>query len=297
MTKLKTQPAAGEAQLTERLRRHVQVLAGEIGNRNLYAAANLAEAARYVEGHLMQAGYTVESQPYQAEGQTVRNLIVTKPGTDPSLDPLLIGAHYDTAGNPGADDNASGTAALLELARWAGEHAFARTLTFVAFTNEEPPFFQTELMGSRVYARAAKARGKRIRAALILESIGYYTDAPNSQRYPPFYGLFYPNRGNFLGVVSNLRYRRLAGEVARAFKRRSRLPIESVAAPDFIPGVTWSDHWSFWKEGYQAVMLTDTAFLRNPNYHMDSDTPDTLDYAKLAAVVEGLRGVMEEFAH
>lgn len=288
-------PAADPA-LAERLTRHVRALSEEIGNRDLYELEKLEQAARYIETQLTEAGYQVESQPYRVEGKPVRNLIAAKPGTRAPSEVVIVGAHYDTCANPGADDNASGVAGLIELARLLRDAETNRTVKLIAFTNEEPMFFQTEAMGSRVYAKAARARGEDIRAVLVLEMIGYYSDRPHSQQYPPLFGLFYPNRGNFLGVVSNLKYGPLAKQVARAFTRHSAFPIESVAAPEWVQGIGWSDHSSFWHEGYPAVMLTDTAFLRNPHYHQATDTWETLDYARMAMVVEGLRGAIQDLA-
>jgi Zn-dependent M28 family amino/carboxypeptidase len=285
-----------DAGLAERLKRHVRALSEEIGNRDLYEAGKLEQAARYVETQLAATGYTVESQPYPVEGKTARNLIVTKVGARTPSEVVIVGAHYDTCSNPGADDNASGVAGLIELARLLREAKTDQTVKLIAFTNEEPMFFQTELMGSRVYAKAARARGEDIRTVLVLEMIGYYADQPNSQRYPPLFGLFYPNRGNFIGVVSNLRHGGLARQVAASFKRQSAFPVEWVAAPEWVQGIAWSDHWSFWQEGYPAVMLTDTAFLRNPHYHQPGDTWQTLDYTRMASVVEGLRGTVQELA-
>lgn len=280
--------------LVERLTRHVRALSEEIGNRDLYELEKLERAAGYIEAQLTDAGYRVESQPYTVEGKTVRNLIVTTPGVRAPAEVVIVGAHYDTCSNPGADDNASGVAGLIELARLLAGTRTDRTVKLIAFTNEEPMFFQTESMGSRVYAKAARERHEDIRAVIVLEMIGYYSDRPNSQRYPPLFGLFYPNRGNFLGVVANLKYGPLAKQVAQAFKRHSSFPVEWIAAPGWVQGIGWSDHWSFWQEGYPAVMLTDTAFLRNPHYHQATDTWETLDYPRLAAAVEGLKGVLED---
>ena len=288
-------PAANAA-LAERLKTHVRALSEEIGNRDLYEFTKLERAAAYIEAQFSAAGYPVESQPYTVEGKIVRNLIAQKRGTRAPDEVVIVGAHYDTCANPGADDNASGVAGLIELARLLAGTQIEPTVKFIAFTNEEPMFFQTEAMGSRVYAKAARARGENIRAALILEMIGYYSDRPNSQRYPPLFGFFYPNRGNFIGVVANLKHGRLAKEVAQSFKQHSSFPIEWVAAPEFVQGITWSDHWSFWQEGYPAILITDTSFLRNPHYHQPGDTWETLDYERMAEVVEGLRGTMQELA-
>jgi Zn-dependent M28 family amino/carboxypeptidase len=283
-----------DAQLERRLLAHVRMLSETIGDRNLSEYANLQQAAEYIEMQMLSLGYTVQPHAYAVSGQSVANLIVERRGIRKPDEIILLGAHYDTCYNPGADDNASGIAALIELARAFSARPVDRTLRFAAFVNEEPPYFQTDLMGSRIYAQAAQAAGERIRAAVVLEMIGYYDSKPFSQRYPPLFGLIYPNRGHFIGVVGNFRSAGLVKQVREAFKAASRFPIESVVAPESVPGVAWSDHWSFWRSGYPAVMVTDTAHLRNPHYHMPSDTWSTLDYMRMAVVVEGLIGVAQD---
>jgi Zn-dependent M28 family amino/carboxypeptidase len=191
-------------------------------------------------------------------------------------------------GSPGANDNGSGVAALLELGRRLKHAGLARTVKLVAFVNEEPPFFYWGEMGSRVYARAARARGDDIRVMFSLEMLGCFDDAPGSQSYPPMLGYFYPNAGNFIGFVSNLRSRRALRDMVEAFKAVSDFPAAWLASPAFVPGVSWSDQVSFWREGYRAVMITDTAFYRYAHYHIATDTPDRLDYARMARVVDGL---------
>jgi Zn-dependent M28 family amino/carboxypeptidase len=204
---------------------------------------------------------------------------------------LVIGAHYDSvSGCPGANDNASGVAALIELARIVRPDTGRRTIRFVAFANEEPPFFMTDAMGSVVYARACRARGERIVGMFSLETIGYYTSDRGSQQYPgpALFHRLYPDTGNFIGFVSNFASRRLMREAGREFRRRTTFPSEGVAAPAGVPGIGWSDHWSFWQQGYPAVMITDTAPYRYPHYHQVSDTPDKLNYDSYARVVMGL---------
>jgi hypothetical protein len=167
----------------------------------------------------------------------------------------------------------------------------------VAFVNEEPPFFPFGEMGSRVYARAARARGDDIRAMLSLETIGYYSDEPGSQRYPPFFRWFYPDRGNFIGFVANFSSRALMRNAVAAFRAASDFPVEHVATFGWIPGVDWSDHRSFWQQDYPAIMVTDTALYRYPYYHSAQDTPDKVDYERLARVTEGLRAVVRALAN
>lgn len=200
------------------------------------------------------------------------------------------------AGCPGANDNGTGVAAVLELARRFAAAPRAKTIRFVAFVNEEPPFFQTDVMGSLVYATAAKARGDRIDAMLSLETIGYYSDDKGSQTYPAPLNLMFPDTGNFIGFVSNLGSVRLLRAAHRAFRARTPFPIQSAPAPESLPGIGWSDQWAFWRAGFPAIMVTDTAPYRYPWYHTPGDTPDKIDFEKLATVVDGLEHVVHALA-
>jgi len=185
---------------------------------------------------------------------------------------------------------------LLELADYAASRKYGGTVKFVAFTNEEPPFFGHEWMGSAVYAKAAKKNGDDIKAALILEMIGYFTEESLSQKYPPFIGPFMPGKGNFMAQIVNFRSRRLANRIDGVFRKASRLPLCTVALPSFVPGVDFSDHRSFWAEGYPAVMFTDTSFYRTPNYHKPSDLPDTLNYKYMASFLDGMKAALDALA-
>lgn len=282
----------------ERLSVHVQTLAGEIGERNIFRPRALDAAARYIADQWRAQGYAVTSHAYILDGVTSANLEVSRPGRRWPQEILLIGAHYDSVqGSPGANDNASGVAALLEISRlFAAAAAPERTVRFVAFVNEEPPFFFWRSMGSRVYARAARARGDNIRLMVALETMGCYRGEAGSQRYPPLFRFFYPDRGDFIAFVSNLRSRRLLQRTAMAFRRHCAIPAEQAAAFAWIPGVGWSDHSSFWRESYRALMVTDTAFYRYPYYHTAEDTPEKIDYATLARVSEGLFAAFAELA-
>jgi Zn-dependent M28 family amino/carboxypeptidase len=263
-------------------------LAGEIGERNVFRPQSLHDAERYIHEVWSGQGHRVQAQEYVVYGVRSANLEVALSGqrTDQMV---VIGAHYDTVnGSPGADDNGSAVAVLLELGRLLMGARPARSLRLVAFVNEEPPFFFTKEQGSRVYARAARERGDAIRFMLSLEMLGYYRDSPGSQSYPPLFRCFYPDRANFIALVSNFRSWREMRRFSSVFRQVSRFPLEQVATFSWIPGVAWSDHLSFWLEGYRAMMLTDTAFFRNPYYHAASDTPQTLDYRRMAAVSEGL---------
>ncbi len=277
--------------LADRLTSHVTVLSEEIGERNAIRYRALERAAQYIDETFRGMGYAPESQFYELEGRPYRNIYVTLPGALAPQEFVIVGAHYDTVpGTPGADDNASGVAGLLELARFFAGMTQGKTIRFIAFTNEEPPYFRSRKMGSRVYARAARERGEKITAMLCLEMIGYFSDEKGSQSYPlPLMGLAYPDAANFIAVVGDLRSRGLVKRVAQGLKSQSRVGVESLATFTFVPGIDFSDHYSFYKEGYRAVMITDTAFYRNTHYHMASDRAGTLDYGAMAHVVEGLR--------
>lgn len=274
----------------------VRTLAGDIGPRSYMDQANLNAAAEFISHRLASFGYEVAAQPYRVEELAVRNILAERRGTERPDQVIVIGAHYDTVvGSPGADDNASGVAVLLELARLHAKTRFRKTVRFVAFTLEEPPFFRSPLMGSRVYARSLKQRGEEVEAMLCLESVGYYSHKPGSQSFPwlVFWLRWrYPTSGNFLTIVSNADSQPLQTQVRDALITRMDLPIETYTGPWWVPGVDWSDHGSFWKEGYPAVMLTDTALFRNPHYHRSTDLPDTLDYQAMAQLVRGLSGAL-----
>ncbi|HEU5414139.1 MAG TPA: M20/M25/M40 family metallo-hydrolase [Candidatus Angelobacter sp.] len=290
--------STGEVVLAGNLRKTVTYLAGNIGERNIIAYPQLQATATFIESWFKSLGYEVKSQEYVVQMRKVSNISVEIPGSTKPKEIIVVGAHYDTVYDcPGADDNTSGIAALLELARLLRESHPARTIRFVAFVNEEPPWFQTESMGSLVYAREAHHKHENIVAAISLETVGMYSDRPGSQQYPEPMGVLYPDRGNFIGFVGNLSSRRLVRETIRIFRQTVTIPSEGSAAPEFFSGVGWSDHWSFWQEGYPAIMVTDTAPFRNPNYHRPTDKPDTLDYDRMARVVGGLRQVVLSLAN
>ena len=289
--------SAAQSALSSNLRAHVTMLAGQIGERHYLRMPALDSAADYVKGRLTANGYEVSEQTFTAKGHTFRNLEATLRGRTRPDEIIVVGGHYDSVdGTPGADDNASGTAGVIELSRMLRNEPADRTIKFVAFVNEEPPFFFSEDMGSRRYAKAARSRGDKIVAMLSLETIGYYRDAPGSQRYPAILGWFYPNRGDFVGVVGNIGSRRLVRQVVSDFREFEMFPSQGSAAPKQIPGISWSDQWSFWKDGYEAVMITDTAPFRNNNYHDLYDRPDSLDYGRMARVVTGVSKTIEHLA-
>ena len=286
-----------ETHIRDRVSGHLQALAGRIGERNLWHYSALQAAADYIENTLVQLGYRPVDEPFESRGTPVRNIIAEKQGTSMAEEIILVGAHYDSViGSPGANDNGSGVAALLELARLLADQELPRTVRFVAFVNEEPPFFYSPEMGSLINARAARGRGDRIQAMLSLETIGHYSDRPGSQRYPFPLSLFYPHTANFIGFVGNLGSRRLVHSAVQSFRRSSSFPSEGAAAPAWITGVGWSDHWSFWQAGYPAIMVTDTAFYRYAYYHTADDTPDKVDTERMARVVTGLASVIADLA-
>ncbi|HYW79671.1 MAG TPA: M28 family peptidase, partial [Thermoguttaceae bacterium] len=206
---------------------------------------------------------------------------------------VVVGSHYDTVvGTPGANDNTSGVAALLALARRFTQKKTDRTLRFVALVNEEPPYFQSETMGSRVYARRCAERRENIVAMLSLETIGYYDDAEGSQNYPPPFGELYPSEGNFIGFIGNAASGDLVRQAVATFRQNEPFPCEGAALPESVPGVGFSDQWSFWQEGYPALMVTDTAMFRYPHYHTAEDTIDKVDFDRTARVVRGLGHVI-----
>jgi Zn-dependent M28 family amino/carboxypeptidase len=274
------------------LRAHVERLAGSIGERNVWEYERLQRAAEYIEHDLRTSGYEPQRQIFDVSRLPVSNIEAALTGTTRADEIVVLGAHYDSVrGCPGANDNATGVGALLELASRVAGRPHARTIRFVAFVNEEPPFFTTTQMGSVVYASAARMRGDKIVGMLSLETMGYYSDARNSQRYPAPIGRLYPDVGNFIGFVSNVRSMRLLMRARAAFKARTAFPLQSGALPAVVPGVGWSDHWAFWKAGYAAMMVTDTAPYRYPWYHTPEDTPEKIAYDRLAQVVDGLEHV------
>ncbi len=286
-----------EAELAQRLEGHVEALAGGIGERNYKRTSRLDAARDYVEAALRDCALDPLRQEFEVDGSRFANVEAEIKGASAPKEVVIFGAHYDSVlACPGADDNASGVAALLELARLSSTAEYERTVRFVAFANEEPPFFPGDQMGSAFYAGRCRERGEDIVAMLSIESIAYFADAAGSQRYPPPFSFFYPNRGHFIAFVANLSSRSLVRRMIRAFREHATIPSEGLAAPSLIPGVSWSDQLWFWRHGYPAAMVTDTAPFRNPHYHTPHDTPTTLDYERCARVVAGLRRILDDLA-
>jgi len=285
-----------EVALRAELVADVRKLAGEIGERNMSRYPQLLATTEFVESSLTSAGLMPQRLSYELRGRACHNIEVEIRGTSPEV--FVIGAHYDSVlGSPGANDNGSGVAALLALARRFAGKPTGKTLRFVAFVNEEPPYFQTEDMGSFVYAKRCNERGDRIAGMISLETIAYFSDQPGSQKYPsPGLGFFYPSKGNFIGFASDTRSRSLLRDAVSAFRKTGKLPCEGASLPSIIPGIGWSDQWSFWQCGYPAIMVTDTAPFRYPHYHQPTDTPEKLDYDRFALVVSGMESVIRDLA-
>ena len=288
-----------QAQLASRLQEHVRAIASR--PHNVSHPQELERAALYIEGALAGMGYAVHPQPFRADGQEVRNIeVVIEPA--PSVadaSTLVVGAHYDSYLHaPGANDNGTGVAGVIELARLLTDLRGRSSIRIrlVLFVNEEPPYFKSEFMGSLVYAKRLKQSGEPVLGMLSLETLGWYSDAAHSQRYPPPLGLLYPTTGNFVAFVGLTSSRALVRRTVASF--RSLVPFPSVGgtAPGMIPGIDWSDHWAFEQVGIPALMVTDTALFRYPHYHTPADSPDKVDYDRLARVVSGLERVIRDWA-
>jgi Zn-dependent M28 family amino/carboxypeptidase len=224
-------------------------------------------------------------------------VIAERSGNSAPDEVVVVGAHYDSApSTPGADDNASGVAGALELARRFAKRDTDRTIRFVLFANEEPPWFRSDSMGSRIHARQAAERGDDIVIMFALEMLGYYADESGSQNYPPGLEYFYPDTGDFIAFVTSTGYRSQLRRTVSTWRKNVPFPSEGLSAPRQVQGVDFSDHAEFWAADYPALMVTDTAFMRNPHYHQPSDTPDTLDYDRFARVVDGLEPVVADWA-
>jgi Zn-dependent M28 family amino/carboxypeptidase len=286
-----------ERELSQRIKSHVQQLAGAIGERNVWKPAALERAAMYIEGELAKIRLELGRQEYEAQGVKVRNIDAEIRGSKLPDEIVVVGAHYDSVrGAPGANDNGTGVAAVIEIARILRDRKPDRTVRFVFFVNEEPPFFQTDQMGSVVYAKRCKQRGEKVVAMLTPETIGYYSDEKQSQHYPAPFDRFYPDTGNFIAFVGDVSARELVAHCVGSFRAHTKFPSEGGALPDVIEGIGWSDHWSFTRQRYPALMITDTAPFRYPHYHTAQDTPDKVDYERTARVVAGLARVIAELA-
>ena len=277
------------------LRKVVDTLSKEIGVRTYRDPHRLEKAASFITGEFSSFGYGVVDQQVPYRGKTYRNVIAERTGLMSSERIMIVGAHYDSVRTtPGADDNASGVAGLLALAGLLSQRKLSRTVRFAAFTLEEPPAYRSKNMGSYHYARSLKEKNEAVAGMICLEMIGYYRDHAGSQHYPlPFFTLKFPNKGNYIAMVGNRRSKKFTEEIAENFRKGTDLPLVTLNAPPFIVGIDFSDHWSFNKFGFRALMVTDTAFYRNPHYHAPTDLPETLDYDRMTNVVEGLTRAVE----
>src|SRR5215510_13893706 len=288
-----------ERGLAVALKRHIETIAAR--EHNVHRYDELEKSARYIEATLASYGYAVNRQEFVVDGRTVRNIeVVIEPHADVA-DPevIVVGAHYDSVvGSPGANDNGSGVAAVIELARLLRDltGVAERRIRLVLFVNEEPPYFKTEDMGSLHYARALAERNEKVVAMYSLETIGFYTSAPGSQRYPAPFNLIFPDRGNFVAFVGTPNARPLVWETIRSFRSHTPFPSIGGVAPDIVPGTDWSDHWSFDQLGFPAMMVPDTAPFRYPHYHQLADTPDKIDVESLARVDKGMERVIRDAA-
>ena len=292
-------PALSPVQIVmaESLERHIREIASE--PHNVVAFDALDRSAERIEASLVSSGYTVRHQQFVASGRRVRNIEVVLEPASPDARTLVIGAHYDSFGNaPGANDNGTGVAAVLELAKGLADlrGKSALRIRFVLFTNEEPPFFKTAQMGSLVYARRLRRSKEDVLGMISLETMGYFSDVKGSQRYPLPLSLLYPDTGDFIAFVGLTSSRHFVRSTVRTFRQLARFPSEGGTAPGSIAGIDWSDHWSFAKVGIPALMVTDTAPFRYPFYHSSGDTPDRVDYRRLARVTSGLEAVIRAWA-
>jgi Zn-dependent M28 family amino/carboxypeptidase len=287
---------ADEIRIQNQLYSDVESLAGKIGERNVSGRPEqLEEGAQFIDTAFQTAGYQPQSQWYDVDGTKCRNIEAEILGTGRPAEVVIVGAHYDTVpDSPGADDNASGVAAMLALARGFAGARPRCTLRFVGFTNEEPPYFWTNQMGSLVYAKRCRQQGDRVAAMLSIESVGFYLTSPASQHYPATLGLVCPSTGDFVAFIGNLLSRSLVHQTLRTFRGTGALPSIGAAVQNAVPGAGWSDHWSFWQQGFPGVEITDTAPYRNPFYHTPRDTPERLDYERLARFTWAMRAVVEQ---
>jgi Zn-dependent M28 family amino/carboxypeptidase len=293
--------ASGSAMEREaRLERDVVALAETLGERNLRDAKRrgaLIDAREHIVSALGSAGHTVRRQPYFASGEAVQNVEVECRGSDLAQEIVVFGAHYDTAAKtPGANDNASGVATLLEIARNVGALRLRRTVRLVAFCTEEPPFTRTKEMGSLVHAQAARQRGDHIVGMLSLEMLGCFARDGRARHAPFPLNWVSPWRPDFVAVIGNLRSHALVADVARELHDPEHMRSKSLALPGLLPGVRSSDQWSYWKVGYPAAMITDTAWLRYRHYHRVTDTPEKLDYARMGHVTAGILRALDRLA-
>ncbi|TVR35367.1 MAG: M20/M25/M40 family metallo-hydrolase [Balneolaceae bacterium] len=297
----KPELTAEQKTITIQLEEDVRYLADEIGERNMHRPGTMDSTAAWIERRFLEMEFSPVRHTYQLQrgvysGRSADNIIVEIEGTEKPNSIVIVGAHYDTVPHsPGANDNGSAVAALLSLAECFRDNPTEKTLRFVVFANEEPPFFKTEDMGSYAYARELQSRGENVTAMFSMDGLGSFSDEPGSQRYPlPGIGFIYPDKANFIGFVTRFSDMGLMKRSLKAFRKNAEISAEGVAMPGIVPGVDWSDHWSFWQHDFPAFLVTDTLPFRDRYYHSPMDTPDKIDFERMTLVVEGLRYVIIE---
>jgi hypothetical protein len=279
------------------LRADVSFLADTLGPRNPAHHQSMTGAAEWIENRWVSQGYNVKRQTFQVEGKECSNLEVEIPGGRFPSEIIIVGAQYDTwTDSPGANNNGSGVAVLLQLSDMLREQRPDRTIRLVSFTTQEPPYDNTENMGSLRYARRCKERGEDIRVMLCMDAIGIYKDEPASQKLPFPFSLLYPDRGNFLAFIADLGSRTSVVEATRGFKKGSAFPIEACSAPRWVKGVSWSDHLSFWRCGFKGIQITDTGAFRASSHTTSDDTIEKINFAALARIAVGMYTSTLEFA-
>jgi Zn-dependent M28 family amino/carboxypeptidase len=300
------EPTPEELKTAEQLQKDVHFLSYDIGERNVFRAGTMERAVDWIFMRFEETGYQPVIQEYRLRGAAhnyeqgvSKNIIAEISGYEKPDKILVIGAHYDSVyGSPGANDNASGIAVLISLAKYFSCNPQVSTLRFVAFANEEPPFFQTVNMGSYAYAEFAAVNKEQITAMIALDGLGYFSESIGSQQYPlPGIGLVYPKTANFIGFVTRFKDLSLLRKTTAAFRKKGSIPSEAAALPSLVPGAAWSDHWSFWQHGYPGLLITDTLLFRDSAYHTAHDTPERLDYENMARVAVGLREVVKDLSN
>ncbi len=277
----------------ENLYKHVKFLTSLDPPRNALNLKSLNKACDYIFKEMEKYSSNVYFQEFEVEGNIYKNVICE---FGKGNDLIVVGAHYDVCcEQPGADDNGSGVAGILELARMLNEYKkeLKKRIQLVAYTLEEPPFFGTDKMGSYIHAEKLFEKKENLKFMISLEMIGYFSNEKGSQKFPvPVMKLLYPDTGNFIGIVGSPSDWFITRNIKIKMAEVSKIDIYSINFPNIIPGIDFSDHRNYWKFGYRGVMITDTAFYRNPNYHQTTDTIDTLDFEKMSEVVDGVFNVL-----
>lgn len=292
------EPTRRQAAWRQELERDVRALSDDIGERNVMVPEAYRRARDWIEHRFRELGYEPARQEFEAGGMICTNIEAELAGTESEAPPLIVAAHYDTVPHsPGANDNATAVAALLGIAGSLKERGgLRRSIRFLCPANEEPPFFQSDQMGSMVYADRCRQRGESLLGAIALDGLGCYFDEPHTQKYPMPVGWVYPSEGNFIAMISNFDSADLLKQLISAFREAVAFPSEGATLPEGVTGAGFSDHWSFWQHGYPGVMVTDTLPFRDPRYHTPHDTADYVDFDRLSRVVDGLERAIAELA-